>query len=115
MIKTPTGVFIILFTVISFNTAAKNTTIDSFSLQCLSCHEKFSGTHNGRSNHPIGMLYKNSMLFGGYKEISDLAKSIQLPEGKISCISCHTRFNKQHGKQEMNNSKSELCFACHDI
>lgn len=101
--------------------------IDIFSIQCMSCHESLSDDlavritgnvirHGSeRGNHPVGMLYQNSVSYGGYRRVSQIPKQVVLPNGKVSCISCHHGYSDNHGKLVMGNEGSKLCFSCHDI
>lgn len=101
--------------------------IDTFSIQCMTCHESLSDDlavgisgnvirHNsGRSNHPVGMNYQTSMTYGGYRSVAQIPKEVVLPNGKVSCISCHHGYSDNHGKLVMDNKGSKLCFSCHDI
>lgn len=101
--------------------------MDTFSIQCMSCHESLSDDlnvqisgnvirHNSnRSNHPVGVLYQNSINYGGYRDAVLLPAEISLPNGKLSCISCHHGYTEQHGKLVMTNEGSRLCFSCHDL
>ena len=101
--------------------------IDSFSIQCMSCHDSLTGSlnvrlsgevirHNSnRVNHPIGMRYADSLSYGGYRPIAMLAGEIVLPDGKVSCISCHQGYSDKHGKLVMDNRGDGLCLSCHDI
>lgn len=101
--------------------------IDTFSIQCLSCHEtlgddlavRMSGNvirhGSDRGNHPVGMMYQRSISYGGYRSIAQLPKEIALPNGRVSCISCHHGYSEQHGQLVMSNLGSRLCFSCHDI
>ncbi len=101
--------------------------IDAFSIQCMSCHEtrgdglavRVIGNvirHNsGRDNHPVGIPYERSMGYGGYRPVNLLPKEVALPNGKVSCISCHHAYSENHGKLVMDNGASGLCYACHDL
>ena len=101
--------------------------IDNFSIQCMACHELLAGDlqvratgrvirHNGnRVNHPVGMSYADSVSFGGYRPEARLKGAIRLPDGKVSCISCHSGYSELHGKLVIDNQKDELCFSCHDL
>lgn len=101
--------------------------IDTFSIQCMSCHDSLSDDlgvritgniirHNSdRGNHPVGMLYENSISYGGYRRVAQIPREIVLPNGKVSCISCHHGYSDNHGKLVMTNNGSKLCFSCHDI
>lgn len=105
-----------------------NIELDPFSLHCLGCHsDNFSAPGvnvdrngilrhaSGGNNHPIGRRYRESVRFGGYRPERTLSKSIVLPDGKISCVSCHQAYNRNHGKLVMANNRSSLCFQCHDL
>lgn len=92
--------------------------IDPFSRQCLGCHTEHGGGRSlGQSggNHPIGIPYKNIINAGLLRQKQQLDKAILLPEGKVSCVSCHNGYSKQHGALVKSNHKSALCFACHDM
>lgn len=105
----------------------KTAEIDSFSVQCMDCHQSLVGTNkvelrsgivrhsSGSGSHPIGMSYADAERAGGFFRRFRLAKVIQLPGGKISCISCHDGYAQQHGKLVMSNTGSRLCFECHDL
>jgi len=103
--------------------------IDSFSLQCISCHngESDGGPavtidnnglvrhDSGGVNHPIGEDYDKASKFGGYRSKSSLSKLIFLPDGKMGCVSCHQGYTQAHGKLVISNRTSGLCFECHDL
>jgi len=102
--------------------------LDSYSLQCMECHDKKSDAlpvaidargvmrHAGNSvNHPIGRRYADAMSFGGYRPAALLPENIMLPEGKLSCISCHVGYSERHGALVMSNQGSALCLECHDL
>ena len=102
--------------------------IDALSLQCMGCHigQTDAGgvrvgrtgivTHNtGGANHPIGIPYP---LFGGnsgFRPRDALPKTIWLPDGKLSCVSCHEPYKKVHGQLVISNNGSALCMQCHDL
>ena len=101
--------------------------IDNFSIQCLSCHDSMNDKlqvnvsgdvlrhGNRRVNHPIGGRYADAVSYGGYRSVGSLPAAISLPDGKISCISCHQGYNDQHGDLVVDNQGDELCFSCHDL
>jgi len=74
----------------------------------------FSAGH-GRTDHPVGVKYpqfdkgfraETSVLAGG---------EVQLPNGRVECISCHDPHN-QSGNPfmlVMSNARSALCLKCH--
>lgn len=104
--------------------------LDSYSLQCMSCHDDKSGNapnriglensgimrHLGTSlSHPIGRVYDKSISFGGYRPRSMLPAVVLLPDGKIGCVSCHEGYSKKHGGLTVDNKGSALCLTCHDL
>ena len=101
--------------------------IDQYTIQCLSCHETLEGElnvqvrggitrhNNSKASHPIGMKYENSIAFGGYRAISSIPAEIALPDGTVSCISCHQGYSNEHGEVVMSNQGSALCYSCHDL
>ncbi len=105
---------------------AKNTQIDALSLQCMGCHNNQGDAggiqvtatglvrHNsGGANHPIGMDYPT--MSSGFKSKSMLPTAIWLPNGKLSCVSCHQPYKKEHGQLVVTNSGSLLCIQCHSL
>ncbi len=55
------------------------------------------------------------MMSGSFKPRSMLPTAIWLPNGKLSCVSCHEPYKKQHGQLVVTNSGSVLCAQCHDL
>ena len=102
--------------------------IDVYSLQCMGCHGR-QGDANGVSvdsnlvmrhvgnsvNHPIGARYSEAVAYGGYRPQIMLNKKILLPDGKVSCVSCHLGYTKDHGKLVVPRDRSSICFECHDL
>lgn len=99
--------------------------LDAFSLQCLGCHGE-SGQlvtvrgdmvqHQGSDvAHPIGGVYAEIAANGGYREVAVLPAAIILPDGKVSCISCHQGYATVHGDLVIDNAGSALCLTCHDM
>ncbi len=102
--------------------------IDAHSLHCLGCH---AGSHSGGGSvsvgrngvlrhssgsapHPIGRSYRDASRRGGFHPEHQLAqKKILLSEGKISCVSCHEGYKKEHGKLVASLDRSALCLSCH--
>ncbi len=103
--------------------------IDSFTVKCIECHSKEVGSLNvtlvgnssishsgGRVNHPVGRDYKTAEAYGGYRPMHLVNKRIALPEGKVSCISCHKAYSERHGANIFDkNERISLCESCHDI
>lgn len=101
--------------------------IDNFSIQCMACHEELGGElqvrvsgrlirHGGnRVSHPVGVRYADSIAFGGYRPVAGIERAIQLPDGKVSCISCHRGYSEKHGGLVIDNQRDKLCYSCHDL
>lgn len=101
--------------------------LDPYSIQCLDCHVSSGDAprvrvdsggvlrHTGGVNHPIGIDYEKASRSGLYKAFSRLHNDIKLPDGKVSCVSCHAGYSKQHGALVMSNRGSALCLECHDL
>jgi predicted CXXCH cytochrome family protein len=102
--------------------------IDAHSLHCLGCH---AGGHsggarvslgrdgslrnaNGSAPHPIGLSYRDASRRSSFRPEYQLAqKNIKLSDGKISCISCHEAYTKDHGRLVASVDRSALCLSCH--
>ena len=106
----------------------KSTDIDALSLQCMGCHNGQSDAggimvgrngivrhSSGAANHPIGVLYPAISRNREFRPRSMLPKAIWLPNGKLSCVSCHQAYKKEHGQLVMPNNGSSLCLQCHDL
>lgn len=103
--------------------------LDPYSVQCMECHgergdvavetsidsETILIVRHGSKNHPVGVSYAQAEAYGGYKPAFKLSKKIQLPNGMVSCISCHEGFTKNHGKLITTIDYSSLCYECHDL
>ena len=102
--------------------------VDSYSLECLNCHANEGDKKSiaisargivkhssGAVNHPVGTLYRNAQNRGSYKEMSKISSNIILPDGKVSCISCHKGYSKKHGEMVETKSTTALCLECHDM
>lgn len=97
--------------------------MDPYSLQCLECHAERGDVdidsnqilRHGSQNHPIGRNYAAAARRGGYKPEFLLSKKILLPNGMVSCVSCHEVYTQNHGKVVISNRGSSLCFECHNL
>lgn len=99
--------------------------LDNYSVQCLECHIDKDGRagvevsqgvvrhQSGSANHPIGASYARALAYGGYRELEP--GTILLPDGLVSCVSCHRAYSQEHGELKKLGEKAELCFGCHDI
>ena len=83
--------------------------IDPYSQACLACHaEKAPATNAkgfslvalpGLGNHSIGGRYQDAAAYGGYRPLSLLVADILLPQGRVSCVSCHMPYSQEHGRR----------------
>ena len=101
--------------------------IDNFSIQCMACHEDLGdaayrqaagidiGSEIAKTNHPIGRRYTEITRFGGYRSSTRLPEAILLPDGKLSCVSCHAGYSDSHGALVLENRADNLCYACHAL
>lgn len=97
--------------------------LDPYSVQCMDCHSTRGDVQvdpnmvvrHGSQNHPVGSNYAAAELYGGYRPAATLPKRIQLPNGMVSCVSCHETFTKNHGKVITTGNTTTLCFECHDL
>ncbi len=103
----------------------RNADLDAYSLQCLQCHETRADPRgvrvdlhgrmrpaSGSATHPIGRSYQAAARFGGFRPVVVVSRKIFMPEGKVSCVSCHQGYSKEHGKLVVARS---LCMECHDL
>lgn len=104
-------------------------TLDVYSRQCMECHGNSGdprlatsidrngvARHAGSNvNHPVGANYQKAADFGGYHPRRVVEKKLFLPDGLVSCVSCHHGYLKDHGKLVVTPAQSRLCYECHDI
>lgn len=96
--------------------------LDPYSIQCMECHANRGDVNvdsnqilrHGSQNHPIGRSYAAAERYGGYRPAFLLPKKIPLPNGMVSCISCHEGYARNHGKVIASGNTTSLCFECHD-
>ena len=102
--------------------------LDPYSLECMGCHGNSGDLpqvaiganaivrhSSGSGNHPIGRLYADASPRGYYRPQSALSKNVWLPGGRISCVSCHEGYSKDHGKVVVPSRGAGLCFECHNL
>lgn len=102
--------------------------LDSYSQHCVGCHLDNVRSVTGLTGqtdailahgyttmpHPVGVQYDTSNK-KRYRELYELSDKIVLPEGKLSCISCHQAYDENHGGLVISNKGSALCFQCHNM
>jgi len=102
--------------------------LDPYSLHCLGCHsDKIRGGSvtvdqrgvlrhaSGSVNHPIGTHYPGNRPSARFHPAASLRPQVLLPEGRLSCVTCHEGYAETHGALVMSNHGSALCLECHDI
>jgi predicted CXXCH cytochrome family protein len=99
-------------------------TFDAYSQRCIECHEAeasapgsarvaFNGANGtGMPNHPIGSIYRPGRVGSDLRPQDTLPADVLLPDGKVSCLSCHQGYSRQHG--EPVRSDLGLCRHCHN-
>ncbi len=106
---------------------------DDGSRRCLACHDGVSAPDTGyetggtqhatdfgdpRRNHPIGVRYPSAGKRGGDSPLRPAAllpKSVRLPDGNVSCVSCHNMYANSPKLLSVPIEGSALCFTCHDM
>ncbi|WP_207062944.1 cytochrome c3 family protein [Motiliproteus sp. SC1-56] len=98
--------------------------LDPFSIQCMGCHGDKSEdprqrvsvganrvARHGATNHPVGVAYPEGAA--DYQPVAELTADIELPQGMVSCVSCHRGYSSDHGAVSTPMRGSQLCFQCH--
>lgn len=98
--------------------------VDAYSMKCMICHSDnatissrkvasrgFMVPAIGASNHPIGADYGRFAMSRNYNSQSTLPREMLLPDGKLSCLTCHKGFSQKHG--EVLRAEN-LCTQCHN-
>ena len=99
--------------------------LDRETNQCLSCHDGViqsscdvrgpGGPAIGYS-HPVGNRYdRPSRRASRLYPSSYLSKSLRLFDGRLGCGSCHNPYGRLRFLLSMDNDRSRLCLACHDM
>lgn len=107
-------------------------TLDSFSKDCLSCHDgaqardvdahvrntpgEISKGFDGTKQHPVGMDYAayTSRDPNRYKPISAFNSKMIFVKGKVGCLTCHYPLNPEKNHLVMSDFRSTLCRTCHN-
>jgi predicted CXXCH cytochrome family protein len=102
--------------------------LDGISLGCMECHMDNAPGANvdiddrgvlrhtaSAFNHPVGSKYASAAVFGGYRPAARLDPAILLPDGRISCGSCHRGYTERHGDLTVATAGSRLCYECHEL
>ena len=115
--------------------------LDPESMACIDCHrtEASGGAvlpetvlHPGGFNHVVGVDYSMAATGrGDLAPVSEMDPSLDLPEGRITCTTCHVPYSNPDVHSELtakraeialndpdpmlaaDNRGSRLCLACH--
>ena len=94
--------------------------LDAASVNCITCHEDavdaptpYAGC--AARNHPVGASYARDNALGSLRPRRELPPAIQLPAGRVSCLSCHQESEQRHGDLVLETAGSGLCLTCHDL
>ena len=106
-------------------------TIDSYSKDCLSCHDGYLASnrevqykntpgsrkhmYDGSKEHPIGMNYAFYVAADptSYKPITAFNSKMIFVNGRVGCLTCHYPLNPEKGHLVMSDFRSALCLTCH--
>jgi predicted CXXCH cytochrome family protein len=106
---------------------AVNGSLDTYSLQCVTCHDGYLDKGFGRAatgkrfrsnrqfNHSIGVSLDRAAGINPrkFKPAGTLSKRVRFFNGKIGCGTCHNTFSKEKRMLVMSNYQSRLCLECH--
>jgi Doubled CXXCH motif (Paired_CXXCH_1) len=106
--------------------------LDSFSRDCLSCHDGGHASdikidfrnnpvdiimrYDGSKEHPIGMDYGiySAMNSRNYKPAAAFNSKMIFVNGKVGCLTCHNPLNPEKSHLVMSDFRSGLCQTCHN-
>ena len=107
--------------------------LDQHTRQCMGCHDGVSASDadnptpwnrgrgyagDRRRNHPVGVSYPTHTprdYSVKFRPAALLPPEVQLPDGKVSCVSCHNLYSQGRSLLTVSNERSALCFTCHDL
>jgi len=105
---------------------------DSFSKDCLGCHDGTSTKditvdyrntpgnkvmhYDGTKEHPIGMDYAaySARDSQSYKPINAYNSKMIFVGGRVGCLTCHSPLNPEKDHLVMSDFNSALCLSCHN-
>jgi predicted CXXCH cytochrome family protein len=67
-----------------------------------------------RRNHPVGVAYPRNPR-GSFRHPAQLPDQVRLPDGKVSCVSCHDLYTQEPDLLSVPIYESKLCMTCHDM
>lgn len=101
--------------------------------QCLSCHDGVNAPESTnttpwtrslgdmgdkRRNHPIGVRYRDLARPADLSPLRPaglLPPEVALPNGNVSCLSCHNLYSGREYLLTVPVKGSKLCLTCHDM
>jgi len=107
--------------------------LDSDSQRCMGCHDGVSASEaanttawnrgpgsrgDKRRHHPVGVPYRDrapKKAAVRLRSTSLLPKNMRLPDGQVSCVSCHDLYAPDRDRLTVPIEGSALCFTCHDM
>lgn len=105
--------------------------LDAESRRCMECHDGVSAKEFNNStpwnrgdsylgdkkrDHPVGVPYPRRRPDGydsTFRQAALLPKQMRLPEGKVSCVSCHDLYATERNLLSVPIEESRLCLTCH--
>jgi hypothetical protein len=112
--------------------ARRGAVLDAVSNNCLACHDSVNASEAGHEwpgsaggylgdpgrHHPVGMPYarrETDRRRLPLRHIMLLPREVRLPDGKVSCVSCHNLYNVERHHLSVPIEGSRLCLTCHDM
>ncbi len=106
--------------------------LDAMSNNCLTCHDGVNAREAGHQwlrsaggylgdpgrNHPVGIPYvrrETDRRGSPLRHVTLLPGEVRLPDGKVSCVSCHNLYNVERYRLSVPIEGSRLCLTCHDM
>ncbi len=114
-------------------TRVNTETLGAQTRRCLSCHDGAMASESGNAtpwnhfrggmgdegrNHPVGIRYERSNRLrraSPLRPASLLPEEVRLPDGKVSCVSCHNLYAGSPYLLAVPTRGSQLCLTCHDM
>ena len=83
---------------------------------CEGCHDGVIASA-AVQRHSVEIDYRLAQLKsrGKLRDVSQLGAAIQLEDGRVSCLSCHSQTSQIQAKLVTSNDGSRLCFSCHNL
>ncbi len=107
--------------------------LDAESRRCLACHDGVTAHDtrhttagrrgsgyigDSRRSHPVGVGYPSHTPRNysvPFRPVALLPARVRLPEGRVSCVSCHDLYGTGTHHLSVPIEGSALCFTCHQL